>query len=116
MNRSRIFISSVQREFAQERKALRDFLQNDPLMRRFFDVFLFEDVPASDRVPLLAEPLYLTQYIERMGTGTLDMIRRCRDAGLPEPEFDDSSGFKTTIWRAKPSGLPESLPESLPEL
>ena len=29
-----------------------------------------------------------------MGTGTLDMISRCSDAGLPEPEFDDSSGFK----------------------
>ena len=52
----RIFISSVQREFAQERNALRDFLQNDPLMRRFFDVFLFEDVPASDRRP---DALYL---------------------------------------------------------
>jgi predicted HTH transcriptional regulator len=37
--------------------------------------------------PLLAEPLYLTKYIERMGTGTGDMIERCRKAGLPEPEF-----------------------------
>ena len=62
--------------------------------------------------PLLAEPLYLVQYIERMGTGTLDMIRRCRDAGLPEPEFDDSSGFKVTIWRANPKGQLESQPES----
>ena len=41
-------------------------------------------VPAN---PLLAEPLYLTRYIERMGTGTGDMIRRCREAGLAEPEF-----------------------------
>ena len=47
----RIFINSVRREFAQERKALRDYLRNDPLMQRFFDVFLFEDVPASDRRP-----------------------------------------------------------------
>ena len=51
MNRIRIFISSVQREFAEERKALRDYLRGDPLMRRFFDVFLFEDVPALDRRP-----------------------------------------------------------------
>lgn len=36
----RIFISSVQTEFAQERTALRDYLRNDPLIRRFFDVFL----------------------------------------------------------------------------
>lgn len=63
--------------------------------------------------PLLADSLYLAQYIERMGTGTLDMIHRCSDAGLPEPEFNDSSGFKITIWRATPTRLPESLPESL---
>ncbi len=64
--------------------------------------------------PLLAEPLYLAQYIERMGTGTLDMIRRCRDAGLPEPEFNDSSGFKITIWRATPTEQIKVQPESLP--
>ena len=39
----RIFISSVQTEFAQERAALRDYLRGDPLMRRFFEVFLFEE-------------------------------------------------------------------------
>ena len=75
---------------------------------------LRETHQSDPRNRLLARSLYLNQYIEEMGTGTLDMIRRCRDAGLPEPEFNDSSGFKTTIWRAKPSSLPESLPESLP--
>lgn len=94
MNTIRIFISSVQREFTQERKALRDFLQNDPFMRAC---------------------LYLNRYIEKMGTRTVDMIRRCRDAGLPEPEFNDSGGFKITIWRATFTGQPESLPEALPE-
>ena len=64
--------------------------------------------------PLLAEPLYLAQYIERMGTGTLDMIRRCSDANLSEPEFTDSSGFKTTIWRATPPEQIKVQPESLP--
>jgi len=44
----RIFISSVQKEFADERAALRDYLRGDALMRRFFEVFLFEDVPAAD--------------------------------------------------------------------
>jgi ATP-dependent DNA helicase RecG len=29
----RIFISSVQKEFAAERAALRDYLRGDPLMR-----------------------------------------------------------------------------------
>jgi len=49
--------------------------------------------------PLLAEPLYLTQSIERMGTGTGDMIRRCREAGLREPKFEMADGFTLTIWR-----------------
>lgn len=43
--------------------------------------------PSVPHNPLLAEPLYLTKYIERMGTGTGDMIRRCREVGLPEPTF-----------------------------
>ena len=47
--------------------------------------------------PLLAEPLYLTKYIERMGTGTRDMIRKCVAAGLPEPEFALTDSFVTTI-------------------
>ena len=53
-------------------------------------------IPAN---PLLAEPLYLTEYIERMGTGTRDMIRRCRETGLPEPEFTVSDGFLVTLRR-----------------
>lgn len=70
------------------------------------------------RNPLLAESLYLTEYIERMGTGTLDMIARCADAGLPEPEFSVADGFVTTIrrmppsvWEARVTGA-ESQPES----
>jgi len=51
--------------------------------------------------PLLAEPLYLAKYIERMGTGTGDMINLCKKAGLPEPEFLLTDGFVTRI-RPKP--------------
>ena len=47
----RIFISSVQREFAREREQLRDYLRGDSLMRCFFEVFLSEETPASDRRP-----------------------------------------------------------------
>ncbi len=70
--------------------------------------------PSVPNNRLLARSLYLTQYIEEMGTGTLDMIHRCSDAGLPEPEFTDSGGFKTTIWRAKPPEQIEVQPESPP--
>ncbi len=65
--------------------------------------------------PLLAEPLYLTRYIERMGTGTGDMIRRCREAGLPEPEFKVLDGF-VTIIRRKTGEVVGLRPESRPEL
>jgi predicted HTH transcriptional regulator len=51
------------------------------------------------RNPLIAEPLYLTKYIERMGTGTRDMIRLCRAAGLPEPDFEVRDGFVTRLRR-----------------
>ena len=72
----RIFISSVQREFAREREHLRDYLRGDPLMRRFFEVFLFEDVPASDRRP---DDVYL------------DEVERCNIyVGL----FGESYGFE----------------------
>jgi len=47
----KIFISSVQKEFKAERTALREFLIHDPLCRRYFDVFLFENIPARDRHP-----------------------------------------------------------------
>ncbi len=57
----RIFISSVQKEFAEERAALRDYLRGDPLLRRFFELFLFEDVPAADR---RADEVYLDE-VER---------------------------------------------------
>ena len=56
-------------------------------------------VPAN---PLLAEPLYLAQYIERLGTGTADMIRRCREAGLPEPVFSLDDGFRIALGRPTP--------------
>ena len=52
--------------------------------------------------PLIAEPMYLTKYIERMGTGIRDMIRRCKNAGLPEPEIRIDGGFWVlTIWRTQ---------------
>lgn len=106
----RIFLSSVQSEFADERARLRAYIEKSPLLRRFFSVFVFEsDVPPQDRRtdevyadrleiynpgsinpaltpeklmerhgsfpnnPLMAEPLYLTRYIERLGTGLTDL-------------------------------------------
>ncbi|MGK2912907.1 MAG: DUF4062 domain-containing protein, partial [Porticoccaceae bacterium] len=54
----RLFVSSVQKEFAEERRAIRDFVEGDALLRRFFAVFLFEDLPARD---LRADQAYLAE-------------------------------------------------------
>ena len=52
------------------------------------------------RNPLVAEPLYLARYIEKAGSGTLDMIEKCSEAFLPAPDFEERAGqFVTTIWR-----------------
>ena len=56
--------------------------------------------PSVPRNRLICEPLFLAHYIERAGTGTLDMIRLCVEAGLPEPEFrSEGERFVTIIWR-----------------
>lgn len=53
-------------------------------------------VPAN---PHLADPLSRTEYVERLGTGTRDMIRRCQEVSLPEPEFLLNDGFMVRIFR-----------------
>ena len=56
--------------------------------------------PSIPRNPLIADPLFLARYIEKAGTGTLDMIARVREAGLPEPEFRQDGGtFVQALWR-----------------
>lgn len=48
----RVFLSSAQKELVEERRAIKNFILGDPLLRRFIDdVFLFEDIPAADRKP-----------------------------------------------------------------
>ena len=59
----RIFVSSVQKELADERRAVKNFILNDPLLSRFIrDVFLFEDIPAQDRK---SDDIYLGEVKER---------------------------------------------------
>lgn len=57
--RLRVFISSVQKEFAEVRANLKTFLLGDAVLRRFIaEVFLFEELPASDR---RADEVYLDE-------------------------------------------------------
>ncbi|MFZ2491412.1 MAG: ATP-binding protein [Thermoanaerobaculia bacterium] len=61
---------------------------------------LREDHASIPANPLIADPMYLARYIEKAGTGTQAMIRLCREAGLPEPDFEERSGsVVVTIWR-----------------
>lgn len=47
----------------------------------------------------LVDALRKTSFVEGSGTGTIDMIRWCAEAKLPEPKFESSGGFTVTIWR-----------------
>jgi ATP-dependent DNA helicase RecG len=61
---------------------------------------LREAHPSVPNNPLVAESLYLTRYIERVGSGTQAMIALCSEAGLPEPDFELRAGsFVITLWR-----------------
>lgn len=88
-DKQHIFISSVQKEFAAERRALKDFVHGDPLLKRFFEVFLFEDIPAAGR---RAEQVYLAEvdrcavYVALLGN---DYGHEDADGVSPtEREFD----------------------------
>lgn len=48
----------------------------------------------------LAEVLWFAHYVEKVGTGTLDVIAGCQRADLPEPDFRQSGDeFVVTLWR-----------------
>ncbi len=47
----KIFISSVRREFEHERKFIKQEIENDYILNRFFDVFLYEELSALGASP-----------------------------------------------------------------
>ena len=123
--KSRIFISSVQREFAKERKNLASYIRQDAILGKFFDVFLFEEVPAQERKemtlakmykrhksypanPLLAYAMFLRKYIEQTGTGTGDIIARCQEWGLPDPKWQVEDGDDFVMVMPRPQSPAET--------
>lgn len=56
--------------------------------------------------PLLAEPMYLKGYIERMGTGTSDILRIAKENNLQEPVFEQGDDFKTILYRSNADQVP----------
>jgi hypothetical protein len=95
-----IFISSVQKELEAERRAVKAFIEGDPLLRRYFTAFLFEDLPAADR---RADEVYL------------DEVDRCSVyVGLLGYEygFEDPEGISPTereFNRATDRGKPRLI-------
>jgi ATP-dependent DNA helicase RecG len=65
---------------------------------------------SKPRNKLIARAFFLIKYIEQFGTGTGRMISDCREAGVPEPEFESRAAsfravFRRTITRAPFEGL-----------
>jgi len=61
--------------------------------------------------PLIAEPMYLAGYIEKLGTGTEDILQKCTDSGLKAPEFYQEEDFKVVIWRHTDEQNPTNTPD-----
>jgi len=57
--------------------------------------------------PSLANLLFFIKYIERWGTGTNDIIKWCREEGLPEPIFKEVTGGFAVVLRK--FQIPENL-------
>ncbi len=95
-----LFISGVQKELLEERRAVKVFVEGDPLLRRYFTAFLFEDLPASDR---------------RMDEVYLDEVGRCAIyVGLFGRQYgsEDAAGVSPTereFDRATTLGTPRLI-------
>ena len=60
MRRYRIFISANQKELQKERFTIKEAILSNPTLQDFFDVFLFEDLPAKGKSPV-------TTYLREVG-------------------------------------------------
>ena len=93
----KVFISSVQSEFASERKALADYIRGDALLGDFFDVFLFEEQPAKNRS---AQAVYLDEVAAcdvYLGLFGVKYGSRDRDGVSPtEREYDRATELRKT--------------------
>ncbi len=52
---------------------------------------------------LLFKQLFWVKYVEDVGGGTLDMIRQCREWGIPEPEFKIITGAFVVAFSLPPT-------------
>ena len=95
MQKKTIFISSVQKEFESERQSLKAKLQSNPILNKFFDIFLFEDTPARDKNTMdicLNKIAECDIYIGLIGNqyGALDIS----GISVTEREFEEATKLK----------------------
>ncbi len=50
--------------------------------------------------------MYLAGYIEKVGTGTEDIVKKCVDYGLKKPEYYQDEDFRVVIWRQTKDSIP----------
>jgi len=104
----KIFISSVQKEFAAERKALAKYIREDAILGKFFEVFIFEEVPAQERS---ATEVYLSEvdacdlYLGLLGESYGNVDRKGVSATEREYDRAEKQG-KTRICFVKRGGSP----------
>lgn len=58
MSKRRLFISSVQSEFSDARRSIAEYIRQNALLCRYFEPFLFEELPALD---ISAQRAYLDE-------------------------------------------------------
>ena len=58
--------------------------------------------------PLLAYAMFLRKYVEQTGTGTGDIIARCREWGLPDPQWQVEDGEDFVMVMPRPQSSAKS--------
>lgn len=48
----KVFVSANQNELAKERFAVKNAIEQDNILNEYFDVFLFEELPAAGKDPV----------------------------------------------------------------
>ena len=94
----KVFISSVQREFAKERCAIAKLIRTDRLLRHFFEPYVFEETAATGK---RAQKVYLDAvgecdiYLGLIGEtyGNAD----AEGVSPTEREYDKAVGWRSSI-------------------
>ena len=98
MQKYKVFISSVQVEFSQERQLVYDFIRSDDLMGQYFEPFIFEQIAAQDTNP---RQLYLHEasscqvYLLLIGQAYGNVLSE----GISPTEKEYQTAGDSNAWR-----------------